>query len=177
VTAEEIVTFARQFDPQPFHVDAESAASSHFGGLIASGWHICALAMRMMCDDHILDSAGLGSPGADSIRLEAAPASGGHDHRRSNGPGSQTFEQPPGCWNSSLALGRQESARTLDRGAGDDGHDWLPINPGKRAPIFRGSRVQSPEPDHIISSWHYYMQQYDKLGMLGWKRGRLHGSA
>ena len=68
ITAKEIVTFARQFDPQPFHVDAESAASFQFGGLIASGWHICALAMRMMCDDHILESAGLGSPGADSIR-------------------------------------------------------------------------------------------------------------
>jgi len=68
VSADEIVSFALQFDPQPFHIDAKAAASSHFGGLIASGWHVCALAMRMMCDDHVLESAGLGSPGAETIR-------------------------------------------------------------------------------------------------------------
>jgi acyl dehydratase len=68
VSAEEIIAFARQFDPQPFHIDAEEAAKSRFNGLIASGWHICALVMRMICDDHILESAGLGSPGAQSIR-------------------------------------------------------------------------------------------------------------
>ena len=50
VTAEEIVEYARQFDPQPFHVDEEAARHSQFGGLIASGWHTGAMLMRMVCD-------------------------------------------------------------------------------------------------------------------------------
>ena len=68
VTAEDVVAFARQFDPQPFHVDAEAARDSLFGGLCASGWHTCAMAMRMMCDEYLLDSASLGSPGIDNLR-------------------------------------------------------------------------------------------------------------
>jgi len=68
VSREAVIAFARQFDPQPFHVDDEAAAASLFGGLCASGWHTCAMAMRMMCDDYLLDSASLGSPGIDSLR-------------------------------------------------------------------------------------------------------------
>ena len=60
--------FARQFDPQPFHVDEEAARHSMFGGLIASGWHTCALAMRMMCDAYLLEAASLGSPGVENLR-------------------------------------------------------------------------------------------------------------
>jgi len=68
VTRDAVVEFARQFDPQPFHVDENAARDSLFGGLCASGWHTCAMAMRMMCDDYLLDSASLGSPGIDSLR-------------------------------------------------------------------------------------------------------------
>jgi acyl dehydratase len=68
VTQDETVAFARQFDPQPFHVDEEAAKHSMFGGLIASGWHTCSLAMRMMCDAYLLESASLGSPGLDSLK-------------------------------------------------------------------------------------------------------------
>lgn len=68
VTHEAIVDFARQFDPQPFHVDAEAARASLFGALCASGWHTAALAMRMMCDEYLLDSASLGSPGVENLR-------------------------------------------------------------------------------------------------------------
>src|SRR5437870_7824115 len=68
VSADEIVAFARQFDPQPFHVDEEAAKRSVFGGLIASGWQTCALAMRMMCDAYLLDAASAGSPGVENIR-------------------------------------------------------------------------------------------------------------
>ncbi|MBW8901395.1 MAG: dehydratase, partial [Massilia sp.] len=45
VSEEEIIAFARQFDPQPFHVDAAAAGASHFGGVVASGWHTCSLMM------------------------------------------------------------------------------------------------------------------------------------
>lgn len=68
VTREEIIDFARQFDPQPFHVDETAAAASMYGGLIASGWHTCGLVMRMMCDSHLNDCASLGSPGLDNVR-------------------------------------------------------------------------------------------------------------
>ncbi|CAG0981225.1 MAG: MaoC family dehydratase [Betaproteobacteria bacterium] len=68
LSEEDIVRFAREFDPQPFHIDAEAAKHSMFGGLIASGWHTCGLAMRMMCDAYLLEAASLGSPGVDNIR-------------------------------------------------------------------------------------------------------------
>ncbi len=62
------MAFAREFDPQPFHLDDRAAEASLFGRLSASGWHTCAMAMRMMCDDYLLDSASLGSPGIDELR-------------------------------------------------------------------------------------------------------------
>ncbi|MCX7173417.1 MAG: MaoC family dehydratase [Proteobacteria bacterium] len=65
---DEIIRFAREFDPQPFHVDEAAANESAYGGIIASGWHTCALAMRMMCDAYLLETASMGSPGVDSIK-------------------------------------------------------------------------------------------------------------
>jgi acyl dehydratase len=65
---DEIVAFARQFDPQPFHVDPEAAKTSPFGGLIASGWHTCAVGMRLMVDQYIGRTVSLGSPGIEDIR-------------------------------------------------------------------------------------------------------------
>jgi acyl dehydratase len=72
VTEEEIVAFALEFDPQPFHTDQEAARNSFVGGLIASGWHTCALTMRMVADSFILHSAAMGAPGIDEVKwLEA----------------------------------------------------------------------------------------------------------
>ena len=68
VDKDEIIAFAKQFDPQPFHVDEAAAKASMYGGLIASGWHTVALVMRMMCDSYMLDSASLGSPGIDNLK-------------------------------------------------------------------------------------------------------------
>jgi acyl dehydratase len=68
VTEEEILEFARKYDPQPFHTDPEVAKGSIYGGLIASGWHTCAMSMRMLCDKLLLRAASLGSPGLDQIR-------------------------------------------------------------------------------------------------------------
>ena len=68
VTREEIIEFASRYDPQPFHVDEAKGRDSMFGGLIASGWHTCALVMRMMCDAYLLESSSLGSPGLENIR-------------------------------------------------------------------------------------------------------------
>jgi acyl dehydratase len=64
----EVVEFARRFDPQPFHVDAEAAAAGPYGGLIASGWHTCALMMRLLADEYLSPVSSLGSPGIDELR-------------------------------------------------------------------------------------------------------------
>ncbi|MEC5160279.1 MULTISPECIES: MaoC family dehydratase [unclassified Janthinobacterium] len=68
VTEEEIIVFAAQFDPQPFHIDHEAAAQSIFGGVIASGWHTCSMMMRMVVDGVLGGSSSMGSPGLDCVR-------------------------------------------------------------------------------------------------------------
>jgi acyl dehydratase len=67
-TQEEIIAFARQFDPQPFHTDPERAKESFFGELIASGWHTISLFMRLMVDGLINETISMGSPGVDEVR-------------------------------------------------------------------------------------------------------------
>jgi len=64
----EIIAFGKQFDPQPFHVDPEAARRSPFGGLIASGWHTCAVGMRLMVEHYIGRTVSLGSPGIENVR-------------------------------------------------------------------------------------------------------------
>ena len=68
VTEEEIIEYATDFDPQPFHVDRDAAAEHYFGGIIASGWHTGAMCMRMMVDGYLRDSASMGSPGIEQLR-------------------------------------------------------------------------------------------------------------
>lgn len=68
VTEEEIIEFARRYDPQPFHLDHAAAAASHFGGLVGSGWMSCAILMRLMCDHYISRVSSMGSPGVDQVR-------------------------------------------------------------------------------------------------------------
>jgi len=69
VTREELLDFASKYDPQPFHLDEDAAKRSVFGSLCTSGWHTCAMTMRMMVE-HMRETgfAGLGSPGIDNIR-------------------------------------------------------------------------------------------------------------
>jgi acyl dehydratase len=68
VEADQIVTFANQFDPQTFHTDPEAAKSGPFGGLIASGWHTAGLMTRLFMDHYLTKVASLGSPGGDELR-------------------------------------------------------------------------------------------------------------
>ncbi|MEJ6021609.1 MaoC family dehydratase [Ramlibacter sp. PS4R-6] len=68
VSAEEIKEFAEQFDPQPFHVDEAAGRRSIFGNLCASGWHTCALAMKLTVENFLRDSASMGSPGLENLR-------------------------------------------------------------------------------------------------------------
>ena len=68
VSEDEIISFAKDFDPQPFHVDPAAAARGPFGGLIASGWHTAGLVMRQLVAHFLSAEASLGSPGLDEIR-------------------------------------------------------------------------------------------------------------
>ncbi len=65
---DEMIAFAREFDSQPFHIDEEAAKTSFTGGLIASGWYVASLHMRMMCDDFLLNSSGMGAPGIEELK-------------------------------------------------------------------------------------------------------------
>ena len=68
VTREEIIEFASEFDPQPMHLDEEAAKKSMLKGLSSSGWHTCAIMMRMLYDGFLHESSSLGGPGVDEAR-------------------------------------------------------------------------------------------------------------
>lgn len=68
VTREEILAFARQFDPQPFHVDEDAARQSIYGGIIASGWHTAAICHKLLVEGLLGQAASMGSPGLDELR-------------------------------------------------------------------------------------------------------------
>jgi acyl dehydratase len=67
-TRDEVVHFAEQFDPQPFHLSEAAGEASMFGGLVASGWHTCSVMMGMLVRNFLRDSTSMGSPGIDEIR-------------------------------------------------------------------------------------------------------------
>lgn len=68
VDAQEVKEFAGRYDPQPFHLDEEAGRQSMFGGLCASGWHTCALVMRLTVDNLLRHTPSLGSPGLESLK-------------------------------------------------------------------------------------------------------------
>ena len=68
VTAAEIMEFASEFDPQPFHLDEAAGKASILGGLAASGWHVCSMLMRMMADSWLNKSASMGSNGVQEVK-------------------------------------------------------------------------------------------------------------
>jgi acyl dehydratase len=69
VTREEVIEFAGRYDPQAFHLSDDAAAKTYFGGLAASGWHTCAMTMRMYVDHmKAVDHAGLGGSAVDELR-------------------------------------------------------------------------------------------------------------
>lgn len=76
VTAEEIIEFAKEFDPAPFHLSEEGGRSSMLGKLSASGWHTCAMTMRMLYDQLLANSSGQGSPGIEETKWLAPVGAG-----------------------------------------------------------------------------------------------------
>ena len=68
ITKDEIIRFAKEFDPQPFHLDEDAAKRSIFGGLLASGWHTGSITMRLLYEGLVKDTLSMGSPGVDELR-------------------------------------------------------------------------------------------------------------
>lgn len=68
VDEDELIEFATRYDPQPFHIDPAAAKESHFGGIVASGWHTCAMFMRLFVDGFTSKTSSMGSPGMDELR-------------------------------------------------------------------------------------------------------------
>jgi acyl dehydratase len=97
VEKEDIVSFAEQYDPQPFHVDEDAAERSMFGGLIASGWHTAAMTMRMVVDNALRDSNATGAIGVDELRWKQPVRPG--DTLSVN---TEVLEKEP--WNDDLGL-------------------------------------------------------------------------
>jgi len=84
VTREEVLEFARKYDPQPFHLSDEEAAKTHFGRIAASGWHTCAMTMAVLARYVVKhEQAGLGSPGIDELRWRRPVYPGDTLHVRS----------------------------------------------------------------------------------------------
>ncbi len=80
ITKAEIIEYASEYDPQPFHLDEEAAKSSLLGGLAASGWHSCARLMRLLYDTYLKDAHHLGSPGINEVRWKAPVRPGDEFH-------------------------------------------------------------------------------------------------
>jgi len=120
VTREEIVDFAEKYDPQPFHVDEEAAAESMFGELVASGWHTCAMAMRLLVDGYLSDSGSQGALGVDDLRWHRPVRPGDVLRLRS------TVEDT-GPWSDSLGLVRSR----VELYAADGEDDPEPFDDGK----------------------------------------------
>lgn len=95
ITEAEILEFARKYDPQWFHTDLKRAAEGRWGGLIASGWHTCALAMRMAVDAALHDSESFGSPGLGEVRWRTPVRPGDQLRLEARVQGARTSSSRP----------------------------------------------------------------------------------
>ena len=96
VSAEEIIAFASEFDPQPMHLDEEAGKQSLLGGLAASGWHTCCMLMRMMIDSFVLESASQGAPGVDFVQWKKPVLAGDILHGTSTVLSAWPLQSRPG---------------------------------------------------------------------------------
>lgn len=111
VSAEEIIAFAREFDPQPMHLSEEAGKASILGGLSASGWHMSSIAMRMFYETVIVHSAGEGGPGIDSMEWRKPLLAGDTLHLEVTVKSRRPLASRPG-----IGLVTMEHALTNQRG-------------------------------------------------------------
>ena len=112
VTREEVLEFARKYDPQPFHLSDEEAAKTHFGRIAASGWHTAAMTMAVIAR-HVVahEQAGLGSPGIDELRWKKPVYPGDTLHVR-----GQILEKTPSRSKPEIGSFRTETTVTNQTG-------------------------------------------------------------
>jgi acyl dehydratase len=97
ITRDEIIEFSKMWDPQPFHVDERNAGTSAYGGLVASGWHVTLLMMRMMNDSGFIShETSLGSPGHDGLKWLKAGSAGRQAIRYSRNHGCAHLAEQAG---------------------------------------------------------------------------------
>ena len=111
VSADEIIAFAREFDPQPMHLSEEAGKASILGGLSASGWHMSSIAMRMFYETVIVHSAGEGGPGIDSMEWRKPLLAGDTLHLEVTVKSRRPLASRPG-----IGLVTMEHALTNQRG-------------------------------------------------------------
>ncbi len=118
VTAEEIIEFAGEFDPQPMHLDEKAGRASILGGLSASGWHTCAMFMRLFCDAVLLRSTSQGAPGIDYIKWKKPVLAGDRLEGRTTVMAARPSKSRPGLglvtMRSELFNQRAESVLELE---------------------------------------------------------------
>jgi acyl dehydratase len=137
VERDAVIAFASAFDPQPFHLDDAAAEASLFGRLSASGWHTCAMTMRMMCDAYLLDAASLGSPGIDSLRWLKPVFPGDTLRVRMT-----VLQARPMASRPTVGLGGAEPARRARAGDGRLGH----VPPPAHRRHADGLNARGPQP-------------------------------
>jgi len=113
VTSEEIISFAEQYDPQPFHTDPESARNSMFGGLVASGWHTAAMTMRMLVDHYLSKSGAMGSPGLEGLRWTTPVRPGDVLSVETEVTGKETWDDQRGVVHTSLTTSNDDGEAVM----------------------------------------------------------------
>ncbi|MBP1852600.1 MaoC family dehydratase [Rhizobium halophytocola] len=96
VTAEEIVAFASEFDPQPMHISESAGQASILGGLSASGWHTSCLLMQMMIEAYVLQAASEGAPGIEDMAWKRPVLAGDTLSGRSKVLAARALRSRPG---------------------------------------------------------------------------------
>jgi acyl dehydratase len=113
VTRDAIIAFAREYDPQPIHIDQAYAASTPFGGVIASGLHMLGICMRHAVDTFLKDGVTLGSPGTESIRFPQPLKPGRRVRVTAKVLGANLSRSKQGCGNIKFALELHDEADGL----------------------------------------------------------------
>jgi len=115
LSAEEIISFAKEYDPQPFHVDPVAAAAGPVGGLIASGWHTTSMMMRLLVENFISGETGLGASGIDEIRWPRPVRPGDTLRVRAEVTGARRSRSKPdrGIVTSAMEIVNQDGATVM----------------------------------------------------------------
>jgi acyl dehydratase len=152
ITKDEIIAFARAFDPQPMHLDEAAARQTLAGGLCASGFHTCAILMRMLCDGLILKSASLGSPGVDEVRWLKPVRPGDVLHARYTCTEKRVLASRPHVGLSKITFEMLND--TGDVVSVWQSNQFLALrHPAPAAPRADNERAQKPDSAHRISLW------------------------